>query len=125
MITGGGSFMGQPEGSVTQGGRTVTSSGGRVTLQDGTLAGSASPMNRNCTVLRNLGLDWTQIAEMTSLTPASVLGLEDRFGSIREGREADLTVLDEQGTVLMTMIGGKVRHGQGSTTLPSNERVIV
>lgn len=114
VITDGGSFMGLPDGVVEEGGRTVTAREGKVTLADGTLAGSASPMNRNCVVLaRQVGASWADIALMTATNPARVLGVHERLGSVEIGKLADLTVLGDDGEVLMTMIGGRIVHGKG------------
>ena len=43
---------------------------------------------------------------MASLTPATILRIDDRFGSIEPGKTADLVLFDEQFTVRRVWIGG-------------------
>lgn len=111
IVTDGGAFTGLPDGVYREGQRTVAVSGGISTLEDGTLAESASPMNRNCMVLlRDVGVSWTEIAHMTALVPATMLGLQARRGSIEAGKDADLAVLGPDGDVLLTTVRGRVVH---------------
>lgn len=109
VITDGGSFMGQPDGTYKEGHRDVTVCDKKVSLPDGTLAGSASPMNVNCLVLRNeVGLSWSDIARVTSLNPAKILGLEHRKGSLEVGKDADIVVMKTNGEVLLTLVQGRI-----------------
>jgi N-acetylglucosamine-6-phosphate deacetylase len=74
-------------------------------LDDGTLAGSRIGLDqavRNCV---EWGIPLADALTMASVTPASVLG--DRTGIV-VGRTADLTVLDEDLQVVMTVVGGRV-----------------
>jgi len=41
-----------------------------------------------------LGLDLKQIIEMSTINPASVLGEENRIGSLKPGMEADVSILE-------------------------------
>jgi N-acetylglucosamine-6-phosphate deacetylase len=50
---------------------------------------------------------WDAVA-MASLTPASVLGIEAKKGSIETGKDADLVLLDESLAVKEVFIGGKL-----------------
>jgi N-acetylglucosamine-6-phosphate deacetylase len=45
---------------------------------------------------------------MATSTPASVVGRGRRLGRIRAGGPADLTVMDGDAQVQMTVIGGRV-----------------
>lgn len=45
--------------------------------------------------VQRVGLSLPEAAEVTSLTPARVLGLADRVGSVSVGRQADLVVLTD------------------------------
>lgn len=110
-ITDAGAFTGLPDGVYDEGYRTVTVRQGVCTLEDGTLAESMSPMNRNCMVLLNdVGATWPEVASMTSLVPATMLGLQERRGSLTPGKDADLTVLGPEGEVLLTTVRGRVVH---------------
>ena len=49
---------------------------------------------------------WVEVAEMASLTPARVAGVDDRKGSIEVGKDADLVVMSEGGEVRAVVCGG-------------------
>lgn len=88
-------------------GRTVRRAGGRLTTEDGTLAGSDLDMAtavRNC--VDHLGLPVEEALRMASLYPAGFLGLDADLGRIAPGRRADLVLLDERLGVVETWIGG-------------------
>ncbi len=119
LITDAGAFTGLPDGIYDEGYRVVTVKNGLCTLPDGTLAESMSPMNRNCMVLlEEVGATWEQIAIMTSLVPATMLGLHARRGSLEPGKDADLTVLDASGQALLTTVRGRIVHrGTGESAV--------
>ena len=45
---------------------------------------------------------------MASYNPAKELGIADRKGSIKPGKDADLVIFDDDVNVLKTIIGGEV-----------------
>jgi N-acetylglucosamine-6-phosphate deacetylase len=45
--------------------------------------------------VRLAGLSLVEAAQVTALTPARVLGIDDRVGSISVGKDADLVVLSD------------------------------
>ena len=81
---------------------------GRAELEDsGTLAGSTLTMGaavRNAVEL--MGVSLADAIRMASTTPAHVLGLERRKGTLAPGRDADLVVLGDDLAVDATMIAG-------------------
>ncbi len=110
-ITDAGAFTGMPNGVYDEGYRHVTVKDGVCTLPDGGLAESMSPMNRNCMVLKHkVGATWPEIAQMTALNPATVLGLSHRRGSIEVGKDADLVALGPSGDVRLTTVRGRAVH---------------
>jgi N-acetylglucosamine-6-phosphate deacetylase len=103
---------GLAEGEFTAGGRTVHASGGAVWLGDGTLAGSVLTMDvalRNA--MRATGWPLVELWEGTSRTAAIAAGVADRKGAIAPGMDADLAMLDEDGSVRLTVVEGRVAHG--------------
>jgi N-acetylglucosamine-6-phosphate deacetylase len=44
---------------------------------------------------------------MLTLTPARVVGMSDRKGSLEPGRDADLAIFDDEWRAWRTMIGGR------------------
>jgi N-acetylglucosamine-6-phosphate deacetylase len=69
--------------------------GQRVTMKDGTLAGSGIDMAsavRNCVKL--LGVPLADALRFASRAPAEFLGVGNRFGRIAPGYRADMVVFD-------------------------------
>ncbi len=82
--------------------------GDRFTLPDGTLSGSTLTMIQ---AVRNgvekVGIPLPEALRMASLYPASLMGLQDRWGMIQPGSCADFIVLDEQLNLLEVLVGGE------------------
>jgi N-acetylglucosamine-6-phosphate deacetylase len=57
---------------------------------------------------------------MASLTPATILGIDDRYGSIRSGKTADLVLFDDRFAVRRVWIGGKLVFDQLDQRRTSN-----
>jgi N-acetylglucosamine-6-phosphate deacetylase len=89
-------------------GRTILRKDGRLTTEDGTLAGSDLDM---ASAVRNsverLGLALPDVLRMASLVPASFLRLDHELGRIAPGYRADLVLLDESLQVRQTWIDGQ------------------
>jgi len=78
-------------------------------LPDGTIAGSVLTIDRAvANVMRFTDLSLPEAVEMATLTPARVLGLDATHGSLDVGKAADIVLFDEDVTVSLTMIGGRV-----------------
>jgi N-acetylglucosamine-6-phosphate deacetylase len=90
-------------------GRTNTVEDGVCVGPDGTLAGSDLDM---ASAVRNavemLGVDPADALRMASLAPAQFLGLDHELGRIAPGLRADLALLDPEGHVVTTWIGGQL-----------------
>jgi N-acetylglucosamine-6-phosphate deacetylase len=54
---------------------------------------------------------------MASLTPATILGINDRFGSIESGKIADLVLFDDQFAVQCVWVGGRLVFDQLDPTI--------
>jgi N-acetylglucosamine-6-phosphate deacetylase len=77
------------------GGKRITVRDGRLTTDDGTLAGAALDMAgavRNC--VRLLDLPLPDALRLASAAPAAFLGLADRLGHLRPGYRADIVAFD-------------------------------
>ena len=78
-------------------------------LASGALAGSTLTMERaviNVARWTDAGLSGAW--QMASLNPARQLGIDDRVGRLVPGYDADLTALDANGRVVLTMVGGEI-----------------
>ncbi len=106
---------GLPDGEYLFGGLRVRLRGGRCLLESGALAGSTI---RLCDAVRNMvelvGVPMAEAVEMASSTPAAIIGMADRKGRLEPGMDADLTVLDRDFSVLLTVVGGRVVHEAGA-----------
>jgi N-acetylglucosamine-6-phosphate deacetylase len=88
-------------------GRRVTLTEGRLTTDEGTLAGAHLDMAsavRNAVTLAGVSLD--DALQAASLTPARFLGIANERGILREGARADLVALTDKLEVLSTWIAG-------------------
>jgi N-acetylglucosamine-6-phosphate deacetylase len=93
-------------------GRRVVRAAGRLTLQDGTLAGSDITMADALRfTVRELGVDLAEALRMAALYPATLLGLDQ--GRLAPGAPADMVHLDEALGVEAVWIAGQAMRGIG------------
>lgn len=112
FVTDATPAAGMTDGDFHLGPVPVFARDGKVTLTDGTIAGSTLTMDA---ALRHavhcVGIPIHLAAIATSTTPATVLGIADRTGSLRPGKDADLVVLSEELRVRAVVARGTVVHG--------------
>ncbi len=87
-------------------GRRILRQGGRLTLEDGTLAGADLTLPRAVAVMIGLGTRPETALAMASARPATYLGMEDHLGHLVPGRSADMLHLAEDGALLGVWRGG-------------------
>lgn len=96
-------------GQYDLGGQQVNVRDGKAFLDDGTLAGSILKLGEAVkNILTFTGCSLEDAIEMTSVNSAKQLNIYDRKGSIAEGKDADIVILDDQLEVYMTICRGKV-----------------
>jgi len=89
-------------------GRLVTQFGTKLTLEDGTLAGAAiTLMDAVRYANRTLGIALADALRMATSTPARLLGLSHRIGSLRPGCRADFVHLSDDLVVRGTWTSGE------------------
>ncbi len=109
LITDAMRAKGIPDGVSELGGQTVYVKNGEARLADGTLAGSVLRMNRAIeNMVERVGVPFTQAVDYATINPARMLKIDDEAGSIKVGKRADFTVLNEKYDVLLTVRGGEV-----------------
>jgi N-acetylglucosamine-6-phosphate deacetylase len=92
-------------------GQKVFVQGSEARLADGTLAGSVLTLNQAVANARAFaGLSWGQAARMATLNSARVLELDASRGALLPGCRADLTLLDADGGVWLTIVGGNIAY---------------
>ncbi len=88
-------------------GRRVTRVGRKLTDENGTLAGATITMRDAVAyVVSVLGLPLADALTMATLTPALLMGLDDRIGRLAPGLRADLVHLTDRLEVAGVWVGG-------------------
>lgn len=99
------------DGIYDLGGQKVNVSNGVARLKNGKLAGSTLKMIdafKNMMEFTDCGI--LNAVKMSSVNPAKELGVFGRKGSIKEGKDADLVVLDGNNDVILTLCGSKIAY---------------
>lgn len=109
LITDAMRAKGLPDGVSELGGQTVYVKNGEARLEDGTLAGSVLRMNRAVQNLtEKVGVPFLKAVDCATINPAKNLGLSDTIGSIKVGKNADFTVLNDKFDVILTVRDGNI-----------------
>ena len=88
---------GMPDGQYTLGGLDVKVVGKLATLvSDGAIAGSATNL-MDCmrTVVKEMGIPLETAVACATMNPAKSLGVYEEYGSITEGKKANIVLLDK------------------------------
>ena len=110
LVTDASPLTGMPEGQYRMGGLKIIVEDGVAKLSDGSaFAGSVVTMNLCVRNMINLvGLSMQDAIKMASLNPAKVIGIDEKKGSLVEGKDADLVIFDKEINILTTVVKGKV-----------------
>ncbi|MDX8360825.1 N-acetylglucosamine-6-phosphate deacetylase [Cytobacillus sp. IB215316] len=93
------------------GGQNVHVKNGKATLDGGALAGSLLTMDQAMqNILTYTNAPLTELTIIASKNPAKQCGVFDRKGSIKENKDADLIILDEQNNLVMTICRGVISY---------------
>jgi N-acetylglucosamine-6-phosphate deacetylase len=109
LITDAVRGAGMPDGEYAIDERIVTVNDGTARLADGTLAGSVLTFEcglRNFIAATKQSLE--TVWQVTSLNAARAVGVSARKGSIETGKDADFVLLDNELTVMATIVGGRI-----------------
>jgi len=104
-----------PDGESELGGQVVIVKGQIARLRDGTIAGSVLTMNE--AIRRfwlNTGVPLQDVIRLVTINPAKELLLDDKMGSIAVGKEANLTIFDDNIFISQTIVEGRVVYQQDS-----------
>lgn len=97
-------FAGSDVTDITLGGRRILRRDGRLTLEDGTLAGADLTLPRAVALLAGLGVPLAQVLAMATSTPARLIGAQ--AGRIAPGLTADLVHLTPDLALAQVWRGG-------------------
>ena len=96
LVTDCMAFAGTDATEMLLNGRRVLRRDGRLTLEDGTLAGADLTLPQAiATLVGQVGLAPERAMAMASAIPARLIGVENRFGTIAPGRAAELVLLTQ------------------------------
>ena len=108
MISDSARCSGMPDGDYELGGLPITMINGKAVLKGtDTLAGSTIHLMDGFLRGIKFGLPMERVVEATTITPARVIGVDDKVGSIAAGKCADLIVLDKDLNIIDVYIDGK------------------
>ncbi|CAN7359324.1 N-acetylglucosamine-6-phosphate deacetylase [Phyllobacterium sp. LjRoot231] len=111
LVTDAMSTIGTDITSFTLNGRNITRAGGRLTLDDGTLAGADLDMISAVRfVHRELGLSLDEALRMASLYPAQSIRIDHHYGRLAQGYAANIVHLDDNLDVDHVWIDGDVHY---------------
>ncbi|CAH2713666.1 N-acetylglucosamine-6-phosphate deacetylase [Neobacillus rhizosphaerae] len=96
-------------GKYDLGGQEVTVQDGKAVLADGTLAGSILRLGQAVkNIVNYTGCSLENAIEMASVNPAKQLNVFERKGSLAEGKDGDIVILDKNLEVFMTFCRGEL-----------------
>ncbi|OAA83065.1 N-acetylglucosamine-6-phosphate deacetylase [Clostridium ljungdahlii] len=97
------------DGEWELGGQKVIVANNSARLTDGTLAGSILTLNKAIlNILKYTNLKIYEAVALASLNPAKLIKIDDRKGSIKIGKDADLVIFDENLKVNLSVSEGKI-----------------
>lgn len=104
---------GMSDGIYKLGELEVNVENGIARTNEGSLAGSTLTLEKAVQNMAKLAdLDFRDAVQMASLSPAIFLEIESKKGSIKEGKDADLCVINNEGEVVMTIIEGDIVYNK-------------
>ncbi|HID61427.1 MAG TPA: N-acetylglucosamine-6-phosphate deacetylase [Anaerolineae bacterium] len=113
VISDATSGAGMPEGARFRMGEMEyeVHDGVGMVLDRTSFAGSTTLVNQMVPILTDaVDIPLVEAIRMATLTPARVIGFDDRKGSLEAGKDADLAVFEDDFTAWRTMIGGRWVH---------------
>lgn len=102
------SAAGTADGRMISGGLPVTVREGVAYLENGTIAGSTTNLEQEYRNLLSYGIPRRQIVRSMTINPAKSIRMDTELGTITPGKRANLTVVDENDRVVLTVVDGKI-----------------
>lgn len=101
--------VGMKDGKYQLGGQAVNKKGNLATLEDGTIAGSATNL-MDCmkTAVKKMNIPLETAVKCAAVNPARSIGIYDRYGSLEKGKIANAVALDEDLNIKMVINRGKI-----------------
>jgi len=100
-------------GSLNDGVKVIIEDGVAKLPDRSSFAGSIATADRLVrTYMQKAGVEMIKVVQMITLTPAQLMKIDNRKGSIAVGKDADIILFDNDINVTMTMINGKVIYSE-------------
>lgn len=93
-------------GSLAHGQPVIVEDGVAKMPENQCFGGSVATGDRLFRTLKSIGLPLETVAKITSLHGARLLGMEDKIGSIKQGKIADMVIFDENVSIKNVFING-------------------
>ncbi len=107
LVTDAMATIGTDMRQFTLNGRVIKRENGRLTLEDGTLAGADLDMISAVRFMHEkIGVDLGEALRMASLYPAQAVGVERHYGRLGRESRADMVVLSDELAIGSVWIGG-------------------
>lgn len=103
---------GMPDGEYIFDGQQVIVKDGTCTLPDGTLNGNVNSLFECVKRAVGFGIPFADAVYCASFGPAKKLGVSDTKGSIDEGKDADLVIMDEDFDIKYVIKNGTVKYSK-------------
>jgi N-acetylglucosamine-6-phosphate deacetylase len=104
---------GLPDGDYAHLGRPMRLTGTRAALLDGTLVGSVITLRQAIVnAVRDGDAPLADAVYMSTLLPATILGIQREYGHLDAGARADLLLLDREFAVASVYVAGTLRYGR-------------
>ena len=109
LVTDAMAAAGMPDGQYSLGSLDVTVDAGVATLTGGTAiaGGTAHLLDVVRFAVLEAGVDLVRAVRAASVVPATVLGQQDRLGSLAPGRRADIVLTDTDLRPVSVLRGGQ------------------
>ncbi len=98
-----------PNGEYELGEQKIIVKDSLATLEDGTIAGSTTNLLQELKNVISYGVPLKQAVKSVSINPAKQLRVDKITGSIKEGKLADIVVLDKDMNLLMVVVKGEIK----------------
>jgi N-acetylglucosamine-6-phosphate deacetylase len=107
-----------------------TNNGLKVIVEDGVaklpdrsaFAGSVATANQLVQTMLNVAeIPLLQTIQMASLTPARIMKIDDKKGSLTAGKDADVVIFDKDINIQLTMVGGNIVYNKTGADENAND----
>ncbi len=99
---------GLSDGSYDLGGQEIYVKKGVARIKNGTIAGSTATLLYCIKKAVGFGIKLEDAVRMATINPAKVIGLDANKGSIQQGKDADLLVINDNFELIYTFVNGKL-----------------